>query len=115
VRILGNTSLRLGPTILVAGKINWAQGILPITDQAFTAAAVPLPQIDEPGWLYQQAGFAFFPAIVNGGELDRVLPMDVKGQRRIPKAGNLLFHIMRNLGLINLEFQLHLRVLYRLP
>ena len=115
VRILGNVSVRLPTSIFVAAELAWAQGVMPVTVQAFSAGAVPLPQIDQPGWLYQQAGFMKLPALVNGGVFERTIDLDVKGQRRVPKSGNVLFHILRNIGAVDLEFQLHLRVLFRLP
>ena len=114
-RIVGNVIIR--PDVLTtAAVIAWAQGILPVTRQAFSAAAVPLPQIDVPGWTYQQAGSKQFPALTSGGgEFEAVIPIDSKSRRNIPKSGNILFHIMRNIGGVSLEFQLFLRVLYRLP
>ena len=113
VRMLGNVFIE--PTTTFAQRINWAQGVLPITQQAFDAAAIPLPQLHEPGWLYQQSGAHEAPDITVSGNRFAVVPLDVKGRRKVPKSGMLLFHILRNIGSVSLDFQLHLRVLYRLP
>ena len=113
VRVLGNVHVE--PDTTFAQVINWAQGILPITRQAFAAGAVPLPQIDQPGWSYMQAGRLPVADLTVSGQRFIDIELDVKSQRRIPKSGNVLFHIIRNLGLTSIEFQLHLRVLYRLP
>ena len=113
VRIVGNVYLLTVPGA-GAQPITWAQGIVPVTGVAFGAGSVPNPSFDQPGWMWLQSGrFKTEGTEPNPG--DHEVLVDNRSARKIPKTGNILMHIMRNIGGNTLTFELHLRVLYKLP
>ena len=113
VRIVGNVYLITVPAA-GAQPITWSQGIVPVTIPAFAAGAVPNPSFDQPGWMWNQSG-RFSTNGADPNPADHEVHVDNRSRRNIPKTGNVLMHIMRNLGGNSLTFELHLRVLYKLP
>jgi len=118
IRIVGNVTI--APDVIVGTSTTaWVQGVVPVTAQAFGigATAVPNPSVDQPGWMYLNSGFSTLLSTATGGlgNAQKEVEIDNKSSRIIAKSGNILMHILRNIGTTDLQFNLDLRVLFRLP
>ena len=112
-RVVGKVSITPA-TLTGLQDMDWVQAIGLVTDVAFAAAAIPLPQVDSPGWSWWESARREIDGSA-AHDFSHHVPVDTPARRRIAGSGMTLFHIIRNLGAASLEVQLNLRILYRLP
>jgi len=113
MRILGRLSIRTGAVDL---RLFYRAGLMVVTDDALTAAAVPEPWIDPASFMWEDAGTHLMSNRNDGTQILK-LDIDVRVKRRMPQVSNSLAFIIDNLAGsgTTLDFNLNLKVLLRLP
>ena len=94
--------------------IEWAHGVIPVTTDAFTAGAVPLPAVDFAAWYLFDGGF--FSAGTNARDDQVNKEYDIRSGRRIRDRNTTLMHSMHNTSAgISLVYGLTSNCLVQLP
>ena len=115
----GLTILRMFLRLYVAAAtpgqdVEWNHGVMPVTRDAFTAAAVPEPGVDFQNWYLEDA--AAFATDADAGPRGRDYNYDIRTGRRIPGQDTVFLHVIRNdHGANSMVYHIHTRLLLALP